>query len=177
MYYAFINKDKINGVGQVRISGKDIINSEISQDVYEELITDIRKYIWNGSKVVINNNYQSLLDQEERDRLDSLIITRSDFFDGIIKAFGLNDKDILPIVQQLITTTTEDLTLQKVAINHFTNAKDFYRCHELFKLLSDRPIKVSDEVTLTITSDQWDRFFDKASKIETKENAYKELLT
>jgi len=54
MYYAFIQNDKINGKGQCRCLNEDIINAEITEEIYN----NIDHYIWNGSDVVVNPNYE-----------------------------------------------------------------------------------------------------------------------
>ena len=65
-------------------------------------------------------------------------------------------------------------TDKKVALNNYKNAKDFYRKHALFAILSDREIILTPEVTINISSQQWDKFFDETSKKNPE--AYKELL-
>ena len=63
---------------------------------------------------------------------------------------------------------------KKVAINNYKNALNFYRKHPLFTLLADVPIPIAENVTITITSEQWDKFFDSIDKKDP--DAYKYLL-
>lgn len=60
MYYAFIQENKINGKGQCPCSGEGIECIEISEEIYN----DLDRYVWNGSEVVENPNYE----QEEYER-------------------------------------------------------------------------------------------------------------
>lgn len=60
MYYAFIQENKINGKGQCPCSGDGIECVEISEEIYN----DLDRYVWNGSEVVENPNYE----QEEYER-------------------------------------------------------------------------------------------------------------
>lgn len=60
MYYAFIEKNKINGTGQCQTLNEDILDVEISEEVYN----DIKHYMWNGEAVVLNPNYKE--DHSER---------------------------------------------------------------------------------------------------------------
>lgn len=60
MYYAFIQDNKINGIGQCPCSGQGIECVEITEEQYN----DIARYMWNGSAVVENQNYE----QEEYER-------------------------------------------------------------------------------------------------------------
>lgn len=52
-YYAFIQDNKINGCGQCPIVNEEIANFEITEEVYN----NIDHYIWDGSDVVLNPNY------------------------------------------------------------------------------------------------------------------------
>ena len=54
-YYAFIENDKINGTGQCPILNDEIANFEITEEVYN----NIDHYIWDGSDVVLNPNYDA----------------------------------------------------------------------------------------------------------------------
>ena len=58
-YYAFILDNKIYGTGEVPVLNDDIANVEITEEVYN----NIYHYIWDGSDVVLNPNY----DEEQAD--------------------------------------------------------------------------------------------------------------
>lgn len=58
-YYAFILDNKIYGTGEVPVLNDDIANVEITEEVYN----NIDHYIWDGSDVVLNPNY----DEEQAD--------------------------------------------------------------------------------------------------------------
>ena len=121
-----------------------------------------------------DEEYISLVDQKERGRILELSMTKSDFFDGTIKAFGADQDDLLPAIQAILNEMPLSDTDKKVALNNYKNAKDFYRKHALFAILSDREIILTPEVTINISSQQWDKFFDETSKKNPE--AYKELL-
>ena len=112
--------------------------------------------------------------EQERERLDSLFMTRSDFFDGTIKAFGADADDLLLVIQQVLQTLEISDIEKKVAINNYKNALNFYRKHPLFTMLSNIPLPISEDVTITITPEQWDKFFEETNK--KNPDAYKELL-
>jgi hypothetical protein len=105
---------------------------------------------------------------KERERLDALFMTRSDFFDATIKAFGADENDLLTLISSVLSTLPLSDIEKKIALNNYKNALNFYRKHTLFTLLSDVEIPISAEQSIIITSEQWDKFF------ETKD--YKELL-
>lgn len=125
---------------------------------------------------VIDNTeeYEAQKAQEEAERINELFMTRSDFFDATIKAFGTDEDDLLTAIGSAIVPLGIDNTAQKIALNNYKNALNFYRKHPLFTLLSNVPIKISEELTITITPEQWDKFFDETNKKSPE--AYKELL-
>lgn len=121
--------------------------------------------------------------QEERERIKELSMTRSDFFDATIKAFGADESDFLPIIENILKQIPDTLQIMdgvsnevavKIALNNYKNAAGFYRKHPLFTILSNVPIQISEALTITITSEQWDKFFDETDK--KNPDAYKELL-
>lgn len=105
--------------------------------------------------------------QKERERLDALYMTRSDFFDGFILAFNLGQSELRVIIEQILNSINITDVEIKVALNNYDNALNFYRKHTLFTLLNGVEIPINEDITLVFTSDIWDKFFD------TKD--YKEL--
>lgn len=95
----------------------------------------------------------------ERARLDALYMTRSDFFDGMIMAFGLDSKELRAIVENVLGQINITPVQIRVALNNYDNALNFYRKHPLFTLLNNVPIEAG-EINLIFTSDIWDKFFD-----------------
>lgn len=144
-------------------------------NVYE-LPSDYKenKYIVQNGALVLNPDYEAQKAQEEHERIQELFMTRSDFFDATIKAFGTDEDDLLIAISGTITPMSLDNTEQKIALNNYKNALNFYRKHPLFTILSNVPIRISEALTLTITSEQWDKFFDETDKKNPE--AYKELL-
>ena len=119
------------------------------------------------------------LQQQEYERIQELSMTRSDFFDGTIKAFGADSEDLLVAIQSVLAQSDMTDIEKKVAINNYKNALNFYRKHPLFTVLSGVPIPIGlDEeglpITITITDIQWDKFFDETNK--KNPDAWKELF-
>ena len=106
-------------------------------------------------------------EQQEKARILELSMTRSDFFDGFILAFGLGQVELRAIVVNILNSINITPVEIKVALNNFDNALNFYRKHTLFTLINGVNIPINDEIYLIFTSDIWDKFFD------TKD--YKEL--
>lgn len=56
-YYAFIINNEINGKGQCPCTADNLECIEISEDIYNNL----EQYIWNGSEIVLNPDYDKIL--------------------------------------------------------------------------------------------------------------------
>lgn len=167
MYYAFIENNKINGIGQCECLNEDIQNIEVTEEVYNAIASDKLLYIWDGTNIIPNPDYEEIKRQEERERLDSLSMTRSDFFDSMIMAFGLGQAELRVLVEQILNSINITDVQIKIALNNFDNALNFYRKHTLFTLLNSVEIPINENITLVFTAEIWDKFF------ETKD--YKEL--
>lgn len=130
-------------------------------------------------EVIVYDETQEEADEreeiEEHERIQALFMTRSDFFDGTIKAFGADSDELLTSIQAVLRTLKIPEVDKKVAVNNYKNALNFYRKHPLFTLLSNIPIPLDEEHTIIITNVQWDRFFDETDK--KNPDAYKELLS
>lgn len=136
--------------------------------------TDL-EYVLNGDEYVLNDEeYQKQKAQEEKERILALSMTRSDFFDGTIMAWGMSQEELLIVIQNLLLTLNIENTKKLIAINNFKNALNFYRKHELFNLLVNKPIQISESKQLIITNEHLDKFFDEVNK-GNKETAWQYL--
>lgn len=94
--------------------------------------------------------------QQERERLNNLSMTRGDVFEALILAKGLSKTQIRAMIEQAeLDTITKALYL-----NRFDEALEFYRGYPIFDMLGQ---------ALGITGEMLDKFF------ETKD--YHELIT
>lgn len=140
-----------------------------------ELDADRNKVIVQDGVLVLNPNYEEEQAEREKERIQELYMTRSDFFDGTIRAFGLDDEGLLQIIIAYFAGSNDyDELQEKIAINNFKNALNFYRKYPLFNMLGGVPLPISETETITITSEQWDNFFNETDKGNPE--AYKELL-
>lgn len=122
--------------------------------------TDL-EYVLDGECYVLKDEaWEAKKEQEEKERIAKLYMTRSDFFDGTIKALGLDSNELLVLIEQVLSTLALTDTDKKVAINNYKNALNFYRSHPLFSMLSNIPLPLVDGKVLIITSSQWDNFFN-----------------
>lgn len=132
------------------------------------------KYIIEEGELILNSDWEEEQKQKEHERIQTLSMTRSDFFDGFILAFGLGQTELRTIVENILNQINITDVEIKVALNNFDNALNFYRKHTLFKLLSGINIPITEDLTINISGKQWDMFFDETSKQNPE--AYKFLI-
>ena len=98
-------------------------------------------------------------EEQEKARILELSMTRSDFFDGMIMAFGLDSKELRVIVENVLGQINVTPVQIRVALNNYDNALNFYRKHTLFTLINNVQIPISETMYLLFTNDIWDKFF------------------
>lgn len=112
--------------------------------------------------------------KKEKERINELFMTRSDFFDGTIDAWGVGEDELLLVVQRMLMGLPLENNQKLKAINHFNNALNFYRKHTLFALLVNSPIQLTENVQIVITEEHLDNFFNEVAS-GNKETAWQYL--
>lgn len=135
MYYAFIQNNEINGVGQCRQLTDGVQNVEITEEVYNS----IDHYIWDGSNVVINPNYEEEQAQKEREMLNMLSLTKRDVFLALYKDKGITPEQIKAQIQN------------PEALIEFEYASNYFRGNPLIDVIGQ---------TLGYTSEDLDYLFE-----------------
>ena len=120
MFYLMVENDEIIGASECP-SGGEIIDVEVSEEVYNKYIDDTDRYIYQDGEIVENPNYEEIKKQKRRQELDAMTLTPADVERALYKAKGMDFEDLKAlIVQQL-----PDIDLKGLAIEF--RAKDFYR--------------------------------------------------
>lgn len=117
-YYAIINTiDNTIGVGQCPCEGNNIVCLEISEEVYN----NIDRYIYNGTELILDPDYEQKQAQKERERLDALTLTPADVERALYRAKGMDFDDLKALIAQQIP----QVDIKGLSIEF--RAKDFYR--------------------------------------------------
>lgn len=132
------------------------------------------KYIVENGALVRNPNYEAEQELKEKERIQELFMTRSDFFDGTIDAWGIGEDELLLVVQRMLMGLPLDKAKKLKAINNFKNALNFYRKHTLFALLVNAPIQLTENIQVVITEEHLDNFFNEVAN-GNKETAWQYL--
>lgn len=162
-YFVNIEKGKINGTSELNNS-KFWTDDYFQIEVTEEIYNNIEKYIYKDGEIVINENYEQEQLEKEKSRIQELSMTRSDFFDGTIMAWGIGQDELLVLIQGLLATLPIEDVKKLIAINNFKNALNFYRKHDLFKMLVNIPIQLTETIQVILTNESLDKFFDEVDK-------------
>lgn len=149
--------------GDLIILAKDT-REELEQALIMMVYTSIEEtdieYVLYGNSYIPKEEAEKIEREKEKERILNLFMTRSDFFDGFIMAFGLGQTELRAIVENILNSINITDVEIKVALNNYDNALNFYRKHTLFTLLNNVEIPITEEMTLVFTSDIWDKFFD-----------------
>lgn len=123
------------------------------------------EYVLDGEEYVLKDEaWEAKQAQKEHDRIQELSMTRSDFFDGTIMAWGVGQDELLILIQGLLATLPLEDKTKLIAINNFRNALNFYRKHDLFKMLVGYAIPLNETYQITIMDEELDKFFDEVDK-------------
>lgn len=144
MFY-ILDEDKIVLYNE----NKQILKDTLSfMPNYKDLpILETEKEIINFKDgIYFKEDIQEELNQQEKERIGNLSMTRGDLLEALILAFDKDENDLLEIIETLEITETE----KKLYINRLKNALDFYRKHPAVDLIG---------AVLGITPEQMDNFF------------------
>lgn len=89
--------------------------------------------------------------QKERERIDSLSLTRGDVFIGLINARMIDENTLKAQLEQMPEDTDEQKKTKMLAINALCNALNFHRGHDLVNIIGSE---------LGISSENLDLFFE-----------------
>lgn len=143
---------------------EDITRVTTTDDMYYAYQEDKNKVIYKDGEIILNPNYEAEKAQKEKERIQELFMTRSDFFDGTIDAWGVGEDELLLLVQRMLLGLPLENNQKLKAINNFKNALNFYRKHDLFKMLIGMPIQLTELTQVIITEESLDKYFDEVAK-------------
>lgn len=138
----------------------------ISDELWTQYADTDKWDIINGEFIDISDTeeYKEKQAQKEKARIQELFMTRSDFFDGTIDAWGVGEDELLFLVQRMLTSLPLENKQKLKAINNFNNALNFYRKHDLFNMLIGTPIQLTETTQVIITEENLDKYFDETAK-------------
>lgn len=122
MYYIFVeNNNKLIGAGQGRLVDDNIQNIEVTEEIYNNYVQDSDLYIWDGSKIISNPDYEEIKKRKHRQELDALTLTPADVERALYKAKDMDFEDLKALIKSQIPT----IDIKALSIEF--RAKDFYR--------------------------------------------------
>jgi hypothetical protein len=141
--------------------------AELSAEFYnlDKVEYTDKEYVLDGEEYVLKDEaWEEKQKQAEKERIQELSMTRSDFFDGTIMAWGVGQDELLVLIQGLLATLPLEDVKKLIAINNFKNALNFYRKHDLLKMLVNIPIQLTETIQVILTDESLDKFFDEVDK-------------
>ena len=87
--------------GQIKFYTEQPLDKELYN--IDEVIETQDEYVLDGEKYVLKDEaWEEKQKAKEKERIQELFMTRSDFFDGIIKAFDIGSEELLNIIQNVL---------------------------------------------------------------------------
>lgn len=149
--------------GKIKFYTEELLNTSLYELERQEYTED--EYVLDGDEYVLKDEaWEEKQRQAEKERIQELSMTRSDFFDGTIMAWGVGQDELLVLIQTLLATLPIEDVKKLIAINNFKNALNFYRKHDLFKMLVNIPIQLTENIQVVIEEEHLDKFFDEVNK-------------
>ena len=151
-YYIFIQDNKLNGCGQCEQLTEGVINLEVEETLCKAYSKNPSMYIWNGTDIVLDPEYEAKKAQEEKERIGNLFLTGADVERGIYQAKGMDFEDIVEMVETMQfaqAPQVEGLDIKALKIE--LKANNFYR---------GNPYVSAIGALLGFTSEQLDKFFE-----------------
>lgn len=149
--------------GKIKFYTDEPLNSIFYELDRQEYTED--EYVLDGDEYVLKDEaWEEEQKQKEHERIQELFMTRSDFFDGTIDAWGVGEDELLFLVQRMLSGLPLENNQKLKAINNFKNALNFYRKHDLFKMLIGAPIQLTETMQVILTDGSLDKFFDEVNK-------------
>lgn len=68
--YAFIENDRINGMGQCEIFSPTITVVEVSEEVFNKFLEDPDYLTWDGKNVILNPDYEKIKAKQREDEFN-----------------------------------------------------------------------------------------------------------
>lgn len=113
MYYIFVENNELNGCGQAQCLDEDIQNIEVSEEIYNAYMEDNLRYIWNGTEVIPNPDYEQEKQDSETERIGELTMTALDFI-TFLRQCGLTLEQIRAYLNANIELDTQLTYCQNV---------------------------------------------------------------
>ncbi len=113
---------------------------EVTEEFYNKYNEDSRQFIYDGEKFIDNPDYPAIKEQEEREALNKLSLTKREVFLALYK-----DKGITP--EQLKATITDP-----EALIEFEYATEYFRGNPLIDVLGKQLGYSSDDLDYLFTN-------------------------
>lgn len=97
-YYIHIENNKILGSGQCPMS-EPFQSIEVSEELYNAFNAEPDKYMWNGSEIVENPDYEEIKRQKEQARIMEMRMTPLDFLKAI-EQYGITYDMVKQFMEQ-----------------------------------------------------------------------------
>lgn len=78
-YYIYIQNEQLNGCGQCRQLTEGVTNLEVEEGLYNAYAENPEMYIWDGTEVVEDPEWEAKQIEKEKERIGNLTCTKRQF--------------------------------------------------------------------------------------------------
>jgi len=101
-YYIYVDNGKLNGsstLNNSRFNTDDNFQVEVTEELYNTFNAEPDKYMWNGTEVVENPDYEEIKRQKEQARIMEMKMTPLDFLKAI-EQYGITYDMVKQFMEQ-----------------------------------------------------------------------------
>lgn len=159
-YYIFLENGKINGCGQCPILNDDIQNIEVDKALYDDFCENPNKYLWDGEKIVLNENYEAEQAEERKNKFYQEFISTS------LGNYRLEPKGYAN-AQQSIDLVDRFVSKFGALTEQLTDMMLFYKTPDFTKpeQCTEKWLVNNQYNPDTMTIEEWEKFYFEFSQL------------
>lgn len=81
MYYIYVDNGKLDGCGEAQCLDDNVINAQVSEEVYNDYANNRDKYIYANGEIVINPDYAEIEKEKQKEAQRELLLLQIDDLD------------------------------------------------------------------------------------------------
>lgn len=153
-YFILIKDNQILNATESKTLNEDIIDIEVDKALYDDFCENPNKYLWDGEKIVLNENYEAELAQEREKTFYTHFIKTS------LGNYRLKPKSYANAQQAMDVTNTMatalgGLTEQLVPLVIFYETPDFSKAEEC----TEEWLVAHQKNPSVMTLEEWQKFY------------------
>lgn len=159
-YFILIKDNQILNATESKTLNEDIIDFEVDKALYDDFCENPNKYLWDGEKIVLNENYETELAQEREKTFYTQFIKTS------LGNYRLEPKGYAN-AQQSIDLVDRFVSKFGALTEQLTNMMLFYKTPDFTKpeQCTEKWLVNNQYNPDTMTIEEWEKFYFEFSQL------------